>query len=411
MKLQTEALAFQGAIVLQEPTGTLFRVEQGKCTVSRANSRLAEVRLIFEVNQPLFQRIEDAALFNLQPEVRGHVKGGSWRALQKITVEILLSPKVLAQLPDTDTHQPLTSYLAKLSTAQQDHPLLKTQNWYLLTAYQPQQSATVSYRTLWSYLDLNTLQQPTEAFYAGIRQFMGESPAIQKILAEEETLDENLLDQAHQWSQLLFESSSPQTLVNNVVEGLIEMMRTLVQEHSLQEAPAPQTIEHLFEKAGHLLEPVGPSANRTLLEAVKAFLTDDDWLIEPTGAPHSLSLSFQGDAGEWKCYALVREEEREFLFYSMVPLAVPDGRRQDMSEFVCRANFGLSIGNFELNFADGEMRYKTSVDVTDSDLSPALVRNVVYGNLFTFDRYLPGVLGVIAGVMSPEAAIATLEHS
>ena len=34
-----------------------------------------------------------------------------------------------------------------------------------------------------------------------------------------------------------------------------------------------------------------------------------------------------------------------------------------IAEFLTRTNYSMIIGNFELDFADGEIRYKTSIDV------------------------------------------------
>ncbi len=36
-----------------------------------------------------------------------------------------------------------------------------------------------------------------------------------------------------------------------------------------------------------------------------------------------------------------------------------------MNEFITRANYGLPSGNFEMNYDTGEVRFRTSVFVTD----------------------------------------------
>ena len=77
--------------------------------------------------------------------------------------------------------------------------------------------------------------------------------------------------------------------------------------------------------------------------------------------------------------------------------------------FLTRANYGLLIGNFEMDYNDGEVRYKTSIDVEGDRLSKALVKRLVYDNLAVMDRYLPGVLSVIYGGASPTEAIAQVE--
>jgi len=43
-------------------------------------------------------------------------------------------------------------------------------------------------------------------------------------------------------------------------------------------------------------------------------------------------------------------------------------------KFLTRANYGMMIGNFEMDFTDGEIRYKTSIDVEGDKLSSALIK-------------------------------------
>ena len=62
-----------------------------------------------------------------------------------------------------------------------------------------------------------------------------------------------------------------------------------------------------------------------------------------------------------------------------------------MAEFVTRANRGMRIGNFELDFDDGEIRYKTSMDVEGGDLTDKMIDNLLRANLTTTDRYFTGL--------------------
>ncbi|MBP0018071.1 MAG: hypothetical protein J7647_10995 [Cyanobacteria bacterium SBLK] len=67
------------------------------------------------------------------------------------------------------------------------------------------------------------------------------------------------------------------------------------------------------------------------------------------------------------------------------------------------------LGNFELDFEDGEIRYKTSIDVESDRLTPALIKQIVYPNVMMMDEYLPGILAVINGDKTPREAIAQIE--
>ena len=55
----------------------------------------------------------------------------------------------------------------------------------------------------------------------------------------------------------------------------------------------------------------------------------------------------------------------------------------EIAQFLTPANYGTLIGNFELDFKDGEIRYKTSIDVEGDRLTPALIKRLVYSTLAT----------------------------
>jgi len=146
-----------------------------------------------------------------------------------------------------------------------------------------------------------------------------------------------------------------------------------------------------------------------LLDVAISFFKEDNWSFTQLQDQPILKLSFQGASGQWSCYAQAREEQAQFLFYSMCPVKAVEDRRTAVAEFLTRANYGLFIGNFELDFSDGEIRYKTSIDVEGSQLSPALVKPLVYANVLMMDRYLPGIMSVIYGSTPPAEAVAKAE--
>ena len=120
-------------------------------------------------------------------------------------------------------------------------------------------------------------------------------------------------------------------------------------------------------------------------------------------------MGVSGKNGKWTCYAQAKEDQEQFVFYSVCPVNAAKDKMNVLSEFITRANYGLIIGNFELDYNDGEIRYKTSIDVEGDRLSKALLEQLVYANLTITDRYLPGVMAVLYGDVDPETAILQVE--
>ena len=106
-----------------------------------------------------------------------------------------------------------------------------------------------------------------------------------------------------------------------------------------------------------------------MVEVVKKFLDGgfdgDKWNYEI----HN-EIAFIGGIGglkgkisDLKFYIIVGDEN--VTCYHIAPVKAPVEQRSAISEFITRANYGLTNGNFEMDFNDGELRYKTNVSQHD----------------------------------------------
>jgi hypothetical protein len=124
-----------------------------------------------------------------------------------------------------------------------------------------------------------------------------------------------------------------------------------------------------------------------------------------------IHLDFQGNDMPCTFYAKALEEDYQFVFYSLLSFKSPSNKMPSVAEFLARANYNLIIGNFEMDYTDGEIRYKTSIDVEGSRLIPAMIKQLVYSNLFRVNQYFPGILEVIQSNISPKEIILEIENS
>lgn len=82
-----------------------------------------------------------------------------------------------------------------------------------------------------------------------------------------------------------------------------------------------------------------------------------------------------------------------------------------MAEFVCRANYGLKNGNFEMDFRDGELRYKCFVDCDEQIPSQSVVRDSIGVPAAMMKRYAPGIINVLYKGMDAESAVEECEQN
>jgi hypothetical protein len=141
------------------------------------------------------------------------------------------------------------------------------------------------------------------------------------------------------------------------------------------------------------------------------FLQQDDWNARELPDVFAYRMSFLGRHGQLVCHAEIDPAHSLLLVYVLAPIRVPEPARAAAMEFFTRANYGLRIGNFELDLGDGEIRFKCTVAYDGTLLDLALVRNALYAGVRTTDAYLPGLLGMLYGNLSPEAAIRGIEEN
>lgn len=148
-----------------------------------------------------------------------------------------------------------------------------------------------------------------------------------------------------------------------------------------------------------------------------ALLTTIEKALDGRGWPHEqmpgrdvVTFPFQGDDERWVVYAEAREEDGRVIVYSVVPFNIPAERRARVMEFLTRANYGLQIGNFELDLDDGEVRFKTSLDGKGVELGPELVDRAIVMNLHATNQYVAGIATLVGDDdASPAQLIAAIE--
>ena len=146
-----------------------------------------------------------------------------------------------------------------------------------------------------------------------------------------------------------------------------------------------------------------------IYQATLQFLKDDEWPHEEIDAFPALRTAFEGQNARWDCFARPLDDDDQLIFYSLCPELIPVNQRAQVMEYITRANFGLRMGNFEMNPDDGELRFKTSLDAEGVTPPQEMIKAVIYGNVTTMDIYLPGVLAILHADATPIQALSDVE--
>ncbi|HEY9659426.1 MAG TPA: YbjN domain-containing protein, partial [Allocoleopsis sp.] len=353
----------------------------------------------------LYQYIDTEALFNLEPDVRIAENNYNFQEGFPIQIEVSLKPEMLPHLQKyaASANEAVAYFLHaskltkwnKTEVLEQEssgsfsspNPLLATENWLALSVKQFQKSGEVGYRTYWSHASLLGLAMVDSSqvnIAEGISSFFKDLGI----------------------SDLSFGSITEEIATESIgyLANLLENLNEDALEEVFQKADGDQPGEN---SAALRQEPL----NQPILEAVIEFLHDDNWHFIPIEGQSTLCLAFEGKNGRYNCYAQAREVQQQFIFYSLCPFRISGDTLQPIAQFITRANFGMIIGNFELNFDNGEIRYKTSIDVEGDRLSSALIKQLVYTSVTMMDEYLPGIKAVLDGSLTPPEAIRSIEQA
>ncbi len=150
-----------------------------------------------------------------------------------------------------------------------------------------------------------------------------------------------------------------------------------------------------------------------IVEAINNFLNEDDWhfSFDEERGLFRFNLSLKGKIQ--KVNYVIDVKDDSFIVYAISPLGANHDDPENltaMAEFVCRANYGLRNGNFELDMRDGEVRYKCFVDCDGIIPDSAVIRNSIYMPAAMFDRYGEGIVSVIFGMATAEDAVRKCEE-
>lgn len=106
---------------------------------------------------------------------------------------------------------------------------------------------------------------------------------------------------------------------------------------------------------------------------------------------------------------IIQLMEDRYLVYAILNNRAQKKKISAVSEFLHRANSGLINGNFELDYATGEVRYKSYVNSKETSVSGAVIRDSILIPVTMFSKYGDGLLKVMTGNDSPESIIRSIK--
>ncbi|MBE6754135.1 MAG: hypothetical protein E7559_07295 [Ruminococcaceae bacterium] len=151
--------------------------------------------------------------------------------------------------------------------------------------------------------------------------------------------------------------------------------------------------------------------DKTIAAAINQFLEDDDWNYDFDEEKGEFHFNLNLDSKLASTKIIVRVGDDHFYTLSYVALNASEDVRADMCELLTRINYGLLNGNFEMDFDDGEIRYKSFNDCDGITPTPAIIKDSILVPASMLRRFGDAIIAVMFGLQNPKEAVDAVRNS
>ena len=132
-----------------------------------------------------------------------------------------------------------------------------------------------------------------------------------------------------------------------------------------------------------------------IANAITAYLTEQGWVYDADMVHGVISVEADLTCRLGSAMVVYQVQEEGFLTYTALPVEAAPALRAQVGEYLHRANFGLPRGNFEFNYDDGSVQYKTGFDCPGGVPAPKQLEDSLAIGLTVVDHYGDGLLYIM----------------
>lgn len=137
-----------------------------------------------------------------------------------------------------------------------------------------------------------------------------------------------------------------------------------------------------------------------IYDGIKNIVNKNNWdyieNLKEIGIEKMLAINVTTDNGQWVAVMRAIEEENRFICYSVFPIEISEDKRSKIIEVLTRMNYGLKMGNFEIELESGELHFKTGVQFPQ-DFEGNIekwIEDSIALNVVTMDKYFKELMSI-----------------
>ncbi len=143
--------------------------------------------------------------------------------------------------------------------------------------------------------------------------------------------------------------------------------------------------------------------------AIEQYLKNDNWHYTFDEEREVIKCGININGRLKECHIIAEIDETRYLTLALINLNCDEEHRDELAKFITLVNYGLLFGNFEMDYKDGEIRYKIATNCNDCIPSQAVIEDSMMIPAVMFEKYGDAIVDVMFGVKTAEQAYEDAE--
>ena len=144
-----------------------------------------------------------------------------------------------------------------------------------------------------------------------------------------------------------------------------------------------------------------------LYQRIAEFLDEDGWKYRFREDNGIICSGFRLDNALGAVPLFVDVRSDKYIVFAVPRVKCEPENRFELAEFLTRINYRMIFGDFEMDFSDGEVRFRFPVDCDGENPSDAMIKRSIFMTAAMMNKYGDAICAVMNGV-SAEAAFKKL---
>lgn len=150
--------------------------------------------------------------------------------------------------------------------------------------------------------------------------------------------------------------------------------------------------------------------NKDVIKMINRIINKNGWKYYYDPESNIFLLGFTVGKKANKIRMMIIIDEDSCITLSSLKLDIDSREYIKISEFLHRANYGMNEGNFQFNFDDGEINYKTYINFANNMLSYADINRNVLTGIAMMDLYSDGIIELVNSDKSAKEICNNIER-